>query len=106
MTGFAPHFTKSCLIKKSPRLPTATLSTHSPWIIAPSPESREAGMQNSTIIEFARQLLVVHGAKASEEAAVHERICTKYGAERTAETWRSVQTALADLKSKKGSCLH
>ncbi|MGE0238149.1 MAG: hypothetical protein AB7F09_12340 [Parvibaculaceae bacterium] len=60
-------------------------------------------MHNATIIEFARQLLVVHGAKAAEEAAVHERICVKYGAERTAETWRSVQTALEDLKS---TCLH
>jgi hypothetical protein len=60
-------------------------------------------MQNATIIEFARQLLVVHGAKAAEEAAVHERICVKYGAERTAETWRNVQTALEDLK---GNCLH
>ena len=63
-------------------------------------------MQNATIIEFARQLLVVHGAKASEEAAVHERICVKCGADRTAETWRNVQTALEDLKRKKGSCLH
>lgn len=60
-------------------------------------------MHNATIIEFARQLLVVHGAKAAEEAAVHERICAKYGAERTAETWRSVQTALKDMK---GHCLH
>jgi hypothetical protein len=60
-------------------------------------------MHNATIIEYARQLLVVHGAKAYEEAAVHERICTKYGAERTAETWRSVQTALEDMK---GNCLH
>ena len=63
-------------------------------------------MHNATIIEFARQLLVVHGAKASEEAAVHERICVKYGADRTAETWRNVQTALEDLKGKKGNCLH
>jgi hypothetical protein len=60
-------------------------------------------MQNATIIEFARQLLVVHGAKAADEAAVHERICVKYGAARTAETWRNVQTALEDLK---GNCLH
>jgi hypothetical protein len=60
-------------------------------------------MHNATIIEFARQLRVVHGTKAAEEAAVHERICAKYGAERTAETWRSVQTALADMK---GNCLH
>ena len=60
-------------------------------------------MQNATIIEFARQLLVVHGVKASEEAAVHERICVKYGAESTAETWRSVQTALKDIKA---NCLH
>jgi len=59
--------------------------------------------QNATIVEFARQLLVVHGAKAAEEAAVHERICVKCGAERTAETWRSVQTALEDLT---GKCLH
>lgn len=63
-------------------------------------------MHNATIIEFARQLLVVHGAKASEEAAAHERICTKYGAARTAATWRHVQTALADLKSNKANCLH
>ena len=63
-------------------------------------------MQNATIIEFARQLLVVHGVKASEEAQLHERICTKFGAERTAETWRSVQTALADLRDKKSNCLH
>jgi hypothetical protein len=27
----------------------------------------------------------------------------KYGAERTAETWRNVQTALDDLR---GNCLH
>ena len=60
-------------------------------------------MQNATIIEFARQLLVVHGANAAEEAAVHERICVKYGAKRTAETWRNVQTALEDLQ---GKCLH
>jgi len=63
-------------------------------------------MQNATIIEFARQLLVIHGVKASEEARVHERICVKYGAERTAQTWRSVQTALAHLKDKKANCLH
>jgi hypothetical protein len=56
-------------------------------------------MQNATIIEFARQLLVVHGTKAAQEAAAHERICVKYGAERTAETWRNVQTALEDLES-------
>lgn len=60
-------------------------------------------MQNATIIEFARQLLVIHGVKASEEARVHERICVKYGAEHTAETWRSVQAALKDMK---GNCLH
>ncbi len=60
-------------------------------------------MQNATIIEFARQLLVIHGVKAIEEARVHERICTKYGADSTAETWRSVQTALKDLKT---TCLH
>lgn len=59
-------------------------------------------MHEATIIEFARQLLVIHGVKASEEAQVHERICVKYGAERTAETWRSVQTALRDMDS----CLH
>jgi len=63
-------------------------------------------MQDATIIEFARQLLVIHGVKASEEARVHERICVKYGAERTARTWRSVQTALADIKDKKANCLH
>lgn len=63
-------------------------------------------MQDASIIEFARQLLVIHGVKASEEARVHERICVKYGAERTAETWRSVQTALADLKDRKANCLH
>lgn len=63
-------------------------------------------MQDATIIEFARQLLVIHGVKASEEARVHERICVKYGAERTAETWRSVQTALADLKDRKPKGLH
>ncbi|QIG51916.1 hypothetical protein G5V57_31960 [Nordella sp. HKS 07] len=63
-------------------------------------------MQDATIIEFARQLLVIHGVKASEEARVHERICVKYGAERTAEAWRSVQTALADIKDKKANCLH
>ena len=44
-------------------------------------------MQNATIIEFARQLL-----------EVHERICVKYGAKRTAETWRNVQTALKDMR--------
>ncbi|HTN97740.1 MAG TPA: hypothetical protein VL101_12250 [Nordella sp.] len=59
-------------------------------------------MQEATIIEFARQLLVIHGVKASEEAQVHERICVKYGAKRTAQTWRSVQTALRDMDS----CLH
>jgi hypothetical protein len=60
-------------------------------------------MQNTTIIEFARQLLVIHGVKASEEARVHERICVKYGAEHTAETWRSVQAVLKDMKA---NCLH
>jgi len=59
--------------------------------------------QNATIIEFARQLLVIHGGKAYEEAELHERICVKYGADRTAETWRNVQTALRDLKV---TCLH
>lgn len=63
-------------------------------------------MQNATILEFAHQLLVIHGVKASEEAKVHERICLKYGAERTAQTWRSVQTALQDIRSKKPDCLH
>ena len=60
-------------------------------------------MQNATIVEFARQLLVVHGAKACEEAEVHERICMKYGADRTAAAWRNVQTALRDMQ---GDCLH
>lgn len=60
-------------------------------------------MHNATIIEFARQLLVIHGVKACEEAEVHERICVKYGADSTAQTWRSVQTALKDMK---GNCLH
>ena len=55
---------------------------------------------NTTMVEFARQLLVIHGGRASEEAAFHERICTKYGADRTAETWRSVQTALSELKGE------
>ena len=55
-------------------------------------------MQNATIIEFARQLLIIHGVKACEEAEVHERICVKYGAKRTAETWRNVQTALKDMR--------
>ncbi len=59
--------------------------------------------QNATIIALARQLLVVHGGKAREEAELHERMCVKYGADRTAEAWRNVQTALDDMKA---SCLH
>jgi hypothetical protein len=55
-------------------------------------------MENITIMEFARQLVVIHGAKACEEAATQERICEKFGAERTARTWRHVRTALNDIK--------
>ena len=56
-------------------------------------------MENITITEFARQLVVIHGAKACEEAAMQERICEKFGAERTARTWRHVRTALGTMKA-------
>ncbi|MGE3832080.1 MAG: hypothetical protein AB7F76_13875 [Parvibaculaceae bacterium] len=56
-------------------------------------------MENITIMEFARQLVVIHGAKACEEAAMQERICEKFGAERTARTWRHVRTALNDIRA-------
>jgi len=53
-------------------------------------------MQN--IVDFARQVIFVHGGKAVSEAAYHAELCERAGDARTAHTWRKVQAAISDLE--------
>jgi hypothetical protein len=53
-------------------------------------------MQN--IVEFARQVIFVHGGKAGLEAACHADICERAGDRKTAETWRLVRATIDDLE--------
>jgi len=54
-------------------------------------------MQN--IVDFARQIIFVHGGKAVSEAACHAEICEHAGNFKMAETWRLVQAAISDLET-------
>jgi hypothetical protein len=53
----------------------------------------------SPFVEFARQLLYVHGSRAEAEAAQHANICTKMGDEKTAEMWQQVEAAIGDVRA-------
>jgi hypothetical protein len=54
-------------------------------------------MQN--LVDFARQVIFVHGGKAVREAACHAEICERAGDLKTAETWRLVQATISDLET-------
>ncbi|MBL8907028.1 MAG: hypothetical protein JNM20_10155 [Rhizobiales bacterium] len=58
-------------------------------------------MQN--LVDFARQVIFVHGGKAVSEAAYHAELCERLGDVKTARTWRLVQAAIADLEKP---CIH
>ena len=53
-------------------------------------------MQN--LVDFARQVIFVHGGKAVSEAAYHAELCERAGDSKTAHTWRRVQAAISDLE--------
>jgi hypothetical protein len=54
-------------------------------------------------VEFARQLLYIHGPRAEAEAAQHANICAKMGDKETAEMWQQVETAIGNVRA---ACLH
>ena len=47
-------------------------------------------MQQAVLVEFASQVIEVHGHKAEREAVRQAALCAKYGKTQTAETWRLV----------------
>ena len=57
-------------------------------------------MLNGGYDRFADALVFVHGPRAEAEAALHAALCEKSGDEETAETWRSVQRAIRNLRPK------
>jgi hypothetical protein len=50
-------------------------------------------------VEFARQLIYVHGQRAEAEAAQHANICAKMGDRETAEMWHHVEAAIGNVRA-------
>lgn len=50
------------------------------------------------LVDFARQVIFVHGGKAVSEAAYHADLCERVGDAKTARTWRLVQATISDLE--------
>jgi hypothetical protein len=50
-------------------------------------------------VEFARQLLYIHGPRAEAEAAQHAKICAKMGDEKTAEMWHRVEATISTVRA-------
>ncbi len=57
-------------------------------------------MMNHGYDQFAEALVFVHGSKAESEAAMHASLCEKAGDSETAETWRTLQQVVRDLRPK------
>lgn len=53
----------------------------------------------SSFVEFARQLVYIHGARAEAEAAQHAKICARMGDDRTAGMWHRVEAAIGDVRA-------
>jgi hypothetical protein len=49
-------------------------------------------------VEFARQLIYVHGIRAEAEAQQHAMICTRMGDAETAEMWYRVEAVIESLR--------
>ncbi len=47
-------------------------------------------MQHESVVEFASQVIEVHGRKAEREASRQAALCEKYGKAQTAEAWRLI----------------
>ena len=54
-------------------------------------------MQHAALTDFARQLLAIHGERASAEAAQHKLICENSGDRKTAGIWRELETVLVTV---------
>ncbi len=50
-------------------------------------------------VEFARQLLYIHGARAEAEAAQHAHMCARMGDENTAEMWHRVEATISTVRA-------
>jgi hypothetical protein len=50
-------------------------------------------------VEFAHQLLYIHGARAEAEAAQHAHMCAKMGDEQTAEMWHRVEATISMVRA-------
>jgi hypothetical protein len=57
-------------------------------------------MQQSTLVEFASQVIFVHGANAEAEAAQQAALCERVGKTKTAETWHRVEAVIGSLRTK------
>ena len=51
-------------------------------------------MHTTQIQDYARQLLEIHGEKATAEAAQRAVACEKAGDKEQAKTWRQIEAAL------------
>jgi hypothetical protein len=51
--------------------------------------------------DFAEALVFVHGKMAAAEAARHAILCEKSGDTDFADTWRKVQSAVADIEARR-----
>jgi hypothetical protein len=49
-------------------------------------------------VEFARQLIYVHGSRAEAEAAQHATICARMGDAQTARMWHRVEAVIESLR--------
>ena len=50
-------------------------------------------------VEFARQLLYIHGMRAEAEAARHADVCARMGDEMTAEMWHRVEATISTVRA-------
>jgi len=57
-------------------------------------------MQNAApFVEFARQLVYIHGPRAEAEAAQHADICAKMGDDTNAQMWQRVERAISSVRA-------
>ncbi len=50
-------------------------------------------------VEFARQLLYIHGPHAEAEAAHHADLCAKMGDATTAQMWQRVEQTISTVRA-------
>jgi hypothetical protein len=51
-------------------------------------------------VEFARQLIYIHGRRAEAEAQHHAMICARMGDTETADMWHRIEAVIESLRSR------